>query len=131
MHPYQRLVVWQRAHSLAVSLYETAALDDSPRYRALVDQIRRCAASIAANIAEGAGSGSQTSFARYLGIALASAHELENHFLLARDIGCATKANTERYLSSVESIKRMLTALLRAVKTPKRPRLKTDGGPCA
>ena len=129
MHPYQRLVVWQRAHSLAASLYDTEALDDSPRYRALVDQIRRCAASISANIAEGAGSSSQTSFARYLGIALASAHELENHILLARDIGGATTANSERYLGSIVSIKRMLTALIRAVKTPKPPRIKTDGGP--
>lgn len=129
VHPYQRLVVWQRAHQLAVSLYEAAALDESQRYRSLVDQIRRCAASISANIAEGAGSSSQTSFARYLGIALGSAHELENHFLLARDIGCASGAKSEGYLASIESIKRMLTALQRTVKTPKRPREKADGGP--
>jgi four helix bundle protein len=119
MHPYQKLVVWQRAHTLAASLYATNALDESARYRALVDQIRRCAASIAANIAEGAGSGSQLSFARYLGIALASAHELESHFLLARDIGCATPQDSLRFVASAESLKRMLTALIRAVKSPK------------
>ena len=129
MHPYQRLVVWQRAHALAASLYEAAALDDAPRYRALVDQIRRCAASTAANIAEGAGSGSQSSFARYLGIALASAHELESHLLLARDVGCATSENSARYAVSIESIKRMLTVLQRRVKTPTRPRKNDDGGP--
>jgi four helix bundle protein len=128
MHPYQRLIVWQRAHTLAASLYEPAALDESPRYRALVDQIRRCAASISANIAEGAGSSSQSSFSKYLGIALASAHELENHFLLARDVGCSTRENSERYATSIESIKRMLTALRRSVKTPSRPRKKEDGG---
>jgi len=129
MHPYQRLVVWQRAHALAASLYEATALNDSARYRALVDQIRRCAGSIAANIAEGAGSGSQSSFARYLGIALASAYELESHFLLARDVGCTTPANSERYAASIESIKRMLTALRRTVKSPIRPRRNDDGGP--
>jgi four helix bundle protein len=129
MHPYQRLVVWQRAHALAASLYEATALDESARYRALVDQLRRCAGSIAANIAEGAGAGSQSSFARYLGIALASAHELESHLLLARDVGCATPANSERYAMSIESIKRMLTVLQRRVKTPTRPRKNEDGGP--
>jgi four helix bundle protein len=129
MHPYQRLVVWQRAHTLAASLYDAAALDESPRYRALVDQLRRCAGSIAANIAEGAGSGSQSSFARYLGIALASAHELESHLLLARDVGCATPANSARYAMSIESIKRMLTVLQRRVKTPTHPRKNEDGGP--
>jgi four helix bundle protein len=129
MHPYQRLIVWQRAHALAASLYEAAALDESLRYRALVDQIRRCAASIAANIAEGAGSGSQSSFSRYLGIALASAHELECHFLLARDVGCTTSENSARYAMSIESIKRMLTVLQRRVKTPTRPRKNEDGSP--
>jgi four helix bundle protein len=129
MHPYQRLVVWQRAHALAVSLYDPAALDESARYRALVDQIRRCAGSIASNIAEGAGSDSQASFARYLGIALASACELESHFLLAREVGCTTRANGERYASSVESLKRMLSALRREVKSPTRVRRAKDGGP--
>jgi four helix bundle protein len=113
MHPYKRLVVWQRAHALAVALYDVSALDESPRYRAIVDQVRRCAGSIAANIAEGAGSDSQSSFARYLGIALASAHELESHLLLAREAGCASPANSELYVQSVESIKRMLTVLHR------------------
>jgi four helix bundle protein len=129
MHPYQRLIVWQRAHALAASLYEESALDESPRYRSLVDQIRRCAASIAANIAEGAGSGSQSSFAWYLGISLASAHELESHFLLARDIGCSSPANGARFAASITSIKRMLTALHRRVRAPKRSRNNDDGGP--
>jgi four helix bundle protein len=129
MYPYQKLVVWQRAHSLAASLYETGALDESARYRALVDQIRRCAASIAANVAEGAGSGSQASFARYLGIALASAYELESHFLLARDIGCATPQSSERYACSVESLKRMLTALRRTVKSRKAAPRMQNGDP--
>jgi four helix bundle protein len=129
MHPYQKLVVWQRAHALAASLYGADALDESPRYRALVDQIRRCAASIAANIAEGAGSESQSSFARYLGIALASAHELESHFQLARDIGCVTQENGEHFVASVESLKRMLTSLRRAVKAPKPMYRSKNGDP--
>jgi four helix bundle protein len=129
MYPYKKLVVWQRAHALAASLYATNALDESARYRGLVDQIRRCAASIAANIAEGAGSDSQLSFARYLGIALASAYELESHFLLARDIGCATPQNSERFAESAESLKRMLTSLRRAVKAPKPVHRRQNGDP--
>ena len=129
MYPYKKLVVWQRSHALAASLYESGALDESPRYRALVDQIRRCAASIAANIAEGAGSDSQSSFARYLGIALASAHELESHFLLARDIGCITPKTSEQFTASVESVKRMLTSLRRAVKSPKPMARSQNGDP--
>jgi four helix bundle protein len=50
------------------------------------DQIRRCAASIAANIAEGCGKRGNGEFQRYLNIAAGSANELEYHFLLAHDL---------------------------------------------
>jgi four helix bundle protein len=116
MHPYQRLIVWQRAHALAVALYRAGVLDESVRYRALVEQLRRCAGSIAANIAEGAGSGSQPMFARYLAIALASAYELENHLLLAGEINCVTRGANESLGVEVQAIKKMLTVLLRQVR---------------
>jgi four helix bundle protein len=129
MHPYQRLVVCQRAHALAASLYRQGALDESPRYRALVDQTRRSAGSIAANIAEGAGSGSQLGFAKYLGIALASAYELESHFLLARDVGCVSSDRGTEYAEQIQSIKRMLTTLRARVKESNGPNRKANGGP--
>jgi four helix bundle protein len=127
MYPYQRLIVWQRAHALTVSFYHAAAFDESTRYRALVLQVRRCAGSVGANIAEGAASGSQASFARYLGIALASAHELESHLLLARDIGCVKAANCAQWAKDVESIKKMLTVLQRTVRSRSKREKKTDG----
>ncbi len=116
MHPYQRLIVWQRAHALAVALYGADVLDESARYRALVEQLRRCAGSIAANIAEGAGSGSQPMFARYLAIALASAYEVENHLLLATAISCVSRGTSESLGVEIEAIKKMLTVLLRKVR---------------
>jgi four helix bundle protein len=117
MHPYQRLIVWQRAHALEVTFYRRGLLDESPRYRALIDQLRRCAGSIAANIAEGAGSGSQPMFARYLAIALASAYEIEGHVLLARDIDCIAAASCETLLIEIAAIKKMLTVLVRTVRS--------------
>jgi four helix bundle protein len=129
MHPYQRLVVWQRAHALAASLYGEGALDESPRFRALVDQIRRSAGSIGANIAEGAGSASQSDFARYLGIAIKSAYELESHLLLARNVACVSPESGAEYAERIQSLKRMLTALRARVKEPKGPPRKANGGP--
>jgi hypothetical protein len=46
----------------------------------------RCAASVAANIAEGCGKRGNGEFQRFLNIAAGSASELEYHFLLARDL---------------------------------------------
>jgi len=51
--------------------------------------MRRCAASIGANIAEGCGKRGNGEFQRFLTIAAGSASELEYHFLLARDFGIA------------------------------------------
>jgi four helix bundle protein len=102
---------------MAVDTYRAGVFSEAVRYRSLVDQMRRSAVSISANIAEGAGSGSQPMFARYLGIALGSAYELESHLLLARDIGCAAGDSGEALLAEIESIIKMLTALLRSVRS--------------
>ena len=112
--------MWQRAHSLAVATYRAGVLSESERYRSLVNQLRRSAVSIAANIAEGAGTDSQPMFARYLGIALASAYELEGHLLLARDIECLIGEQGESLLPEVESLIKMLTALLRTVRSRRK-----------
>ena len=60
----------------------------------MTSQIRRCAASIAANIAEGCGKRGNGEFYRFLNVALGSASELEYHFLLARDLRLISE---ERY----------------------------------
>jgi four helix bundle protein len=127
MHRFQKLVVWQRAHALSVALYGSDALDDSYRYRDLVRQLRRCAGSISANIAEGAGSSSRPAFANYLGIALASAHELECHLLLARDIGCIKHGRDDQFAREAEEIKRMLTVLQQRIRSATQVARRTNG----
>src|SRR5258705_13091649 len=55
MQPFRKLVVWQNAHGLALNLYKiTKTFPTDERY-GLTSQIRRSAASICANIAEGCG----------------------------------------------------------------------------
>ena len=53
----------------------------------LANQMRRTALSVASNICEGAGSGSDRQFARYLGIARGSVNELHGQLLIAADLG--------------------------------------------
>jgi four helix bundle protein len=78
----------------------------------LTSQIRRCAASIAANIAEGCGKHGNGEFQRFLNIATGSASELEYHFLLARDLNFFMNEIEYKALSSaIIEIKRMLASL--------------------
>ncbi len=82
--------------------------------------MRRCAASVAANIAEGCGKRGNGEFQRFLNIALGSASELEYHFLLARDLNLVTEENYERLNESVIEIKRMLASLVCKVEADRR-----------
>ncbi len=79
--------------------------------------MRRCAASIAANIAEGCGKRSNGEFQRFLTIAAGSASELEYHFLLAKDLGLLATVEYENLNSAVLEVKRMLASLIVKVET--------------
>ena len=73
METYRDLVVWKKAHGLTLSLYEDTKTFPSDERFGLTSQIRRAAASIGANLAEGAGRRGSAEFHRFVQIALGSA----------------------------------------------------------
>ena len=77
----------------------------------LTSQIRRCSASIPANIAEGCGRLGNTELHRFLQIACGSASELEYHFLLAKDLGYMSQQDYDSVRKELLDLKRMLVAL--------------------
>ncbi|MGA8429070.1 MAG: four helix bundle protein [Candidatus Sulfotelmatobacter sp.] len=81
----------------------------------LTSQIRRCGASVAANLAEGCGRRGNGEFHRFLNIAAGSASELEYHFLLARDLTLLEDGEYQELNRGVVEIKRMLGALITKV----------------
>ena len=83
----------------------------------LVDQIRRAAVSIPANIAEGCGRGSDMDFARFLQIAMGSASELEYELLLSTDLGYLPPENGAAIAAQIIEVKQMLSSLLKKLKT--------------
>jgi four helix bundle protein len=77
MRDLEHFEVLTRAKRLTVSCYRlTRVFPDTERF-GLTSQINRASVSIAANIAEGLGRGTQGEFERYLRIALGSAAELK------------------------------------------------------
>src|SRR2546430_12005163 len=77
MRKYRTLVAWQRARQLALSVLKSTDGLDHPRSRAIVDQLRRAAVSVEANIVEGYALGTAAQFKRHLRIALGSVAEPE------------------------------------------------------
>jgi 23S rRNA-intervening sequence protein len=55
MKNFRDLMVWQKAHALTLASYRGTAEFPKQEIYGLTSQIRRCSASIAANIAEGCG----------------------------------------------------------------------------
>jgi len=116
MKNFRDLHVWGKSHALTLTCYNTT--NQFPRHElyGLTSQIRRCAASISANIAEGCGKRSNAEFQRFLTIAAGSASELEYHFLLARDLGLLPVDTHESLNSAVVEVKRMLASLISKVE---------------
>lgn len=113
MFPFQRLTVWQRAHNVGVALIRARV--GPLRADPLVAEAIRSAISVVSNIAEGAGSDSPAQCSRYLGIARASAHELEAQLLLGRDSGVLSSAAASVMIDQTVEVRRMLIALQRRV----------------
>jgi four helix bundle protein len=101
---------------LVLGLYQiTKHFPDDERF-GLTSQIRRSAASIPANIAEGCGRSGNGELCRFLYIALGSASELDYHLELAFDLKLLADRDFRSCRESVVSIKRMLTSLIDRVE---------------
>jgi len=112
MRDFRELKVWEKAHALTLAIYKVTARFPREELFGLTSQIRRSSASIAANIAEGCGRGSEAELARFLQIAMGSASELEYHILLARDLGLLNAPEYEPLANDVTEVKRMLASFI-------------------
>ena len=117
MKDFRDLKVWDRAHQLTLRVYKVSAHFPREELFGLISQMRRCSASIGANIAEGFGKRGNNEFQRFLQIASGSASELEYHLLLARDLHFLTETDYRELNEELSTLRRMLTSLLQKIET--------------
>ncbi|MFN4244438.1 MAG: four helix bundle protein [Tepidisphaerales bacterium] len=111
---FRDLVAWQKAMTLARSVYEvTTTMPDAEKF-GLTMQMRRSAVSIPSNIAEGHGRQSRADYLRFLRLARGSLAELSTQVELASQIGMlkCPAALTEQ----LEEVDRVLQGLIRSVE---------------
>ena len=116
MRNFKDLVVWEKAHALTLELYQTTRAFPKEELYGITSQIRRAAASIGANLAEGCGRRTDGEFGRFLLIAMGSASELTYHLLLARDLKLLKETDYVRLDGQLAEVRRMLTSLTMKVK---------------
>ena len=121
MQEFRDLRVWQRSHRLVLAVFRATQRGRKCDYPGLIPQIRRAAASIPANIAEGCGHSGRREFARFLQMALASAFELDYHLILAAELGVIQQSTFLEFESEVKQIKKMLVTLIDRVRTRTSP----------
>jgi four helix bundle protein len=78
----------------------------------LPSQMRRPAASIPANLAEGCGRSGRVELGRFLQISMGSASEIEYLLLLARDLGFIADSEHKRLDSQAVELKRMISSFI-------------------
>jgi len=111
MQHFSELKVWQKSHALVLDLYRlTTRFPGEERY-GLTSQLRRAAVSVPTNIAEGTKRRGKLDYARFLNIAEGSLSETEYLVVLSCDLGYLQKQETEKPLSEISEIARMLYAL--------------------
>ena len=113
MFPLDKLDVYVQARALAAECHKRCgALSD----RDLRSQLLRSARAIPANLAEGASSETQASFARYIAVAVASARETASHLHVAQDAGLLSAVQCAAIHAQLDNLIPRLVRLLHAVR---------------
>lgn len=127
MKNYKELLVWKKAHEMTLDIYAATRSFPKEELYGLTSQLRRSAASIGANIAEGSGRRSSNEICRFLQIARGSASETEYHILLARDLKLIQEEDFRRLSRQSDEVQRMLTALIQSFHSTKREASVAEG----
>jgi four helix bundle protein len=112
---YRDLRVWKEAMDLAVQGYELTRGFPREEAYGMTSQIRRSAASVPANIAEGYGRSSTGQYVQFLRNAHGSLRELETHLLLAVRVRLTAEEGASPALDKCDSVGRMLWSLAKSV----------------
>ncbi len=116
LQSYRDLRVWQEAKTLGENCYRLTREFPKEELYGMTSQIRRSAASVPANIADGYGRGNRGEYVQFLKVAQGSLKELETHLMLSQRVQLATEATFEPVLTQCDVVGKMLHALIRSLQ---------------
>jgi len=112
---FKDLCVWQKAHVLTVAVYKATKIFPQEEKFGLISQLRRSAASVPANIAEGFRRASKKEYAHFINVAQGSLDETRYHVLLAKDLGYLSMREFDILDQMCDEIGKMLHAFSRSL----------------
>jgi len=116
MSDYEQLEVFQKSHSLVLSIYDlTTTFPKDEKFR-LVDQMIRSAYSIPSNIVEGNSKNTTKDYLNFLYMSRGSLHELKYFLLLSKDLNYISEQLYLQFSTECDKIAKMLNGLINSLK---------------
>lgn len=109
--PYQKLIVWKEAHKLCLWVYKVTQHFPSEEKFGLVAQMRRSAASVPTNIAEGSTKSSEKERLHFYEIAKTSLEELHYQCFLSKELQYLSFSEYEFADQTIQKISYLLMRL--------------------
>jgi four helix bundle protein len=113
---YRDLTVWQRGMEIALHVYQVTKDFPADERFGLTSQLRRAAASVPANIAEGHARSSTKDYLRFVAIAIGSLAETATFIELAGRLGYGNKDELRKIFEMTNEERRMLRALQKSLR---------------
>ena len=116
INDFKDLKIWQKGITIAEKCYFLTRTFPKDELYGIVQQIRRSAISIPANIAEGYGRRYTKEYIRFLNISVGSINELETHLILSERVELCPKQEVDTIISSLQEESRMITSLIKKLE---------------
>jgi four helix bundle protein len=114
---FQDLTVWQRAMEMTVCIYGLTRSFPKEEQYGLTSQLRRASVSVASNIAEGRGRGTEGEFRQFLNIAQGSTYEVQTQLLVAKQLRFGNEALLQQAETLCIETSKMLGAFIHTLKS--------------
>ncbi len=112
INKFEDIQAWQKARELVKAVYGVCGVRNYRGDYNLIDQTRRAAVSIMANIAEGFGRRSKKEFANFLNMAHGSVAEVECHLYVALDQNYITQKDFRNVYDRTEEVSKMIQGFM-------------------
>ncbi|MDR2920458.1 MAG: four helix bundle protein [Tannerella sp.] len=112
---FEQLTVWQKAHQFVLSVYIVTKKYPKEGIFSLVNQMRRSASSITANIAEGYARIGSKEKLRFYNISQGSLEETRNFIILSKDLGYITSEDKNILDEQAAEVSCMLNAYCKGI----------------
>lgn len=120
---YRDLIAWRKAISLVLDIYKATLSFPREELYGRSSQLRRAAASISSNIAEGHGRATSGEFVQFLCHARGSLCEVETQIIIARELGYIAGEQEHLLIAKTNQLGRILQGLITSIQRRKSTRV--------